>query len=77
MHTILVMIPNGKEWYYITVKKLSALLRGITSKHHGDFYCLTFFAFIFLEQKANLNRIKKYVKIKNFVIQLCLLKTLK
>ena len=22
------------------VKKLLALLRGITSKHHGDFYCL-------------------------------------
>ena len=23
-------------------KKLSALLRGITSKHHGDFYCLNY-----------------------------------
>ena len=23
-------------------KKLSVLLRGITSKHHGDFYCLNY-----------------------------------
>ena len=28
---------------YLAVKKLSALLRGITSKHHGDFYCLNCF----------------------------------
>ena len=34
------MIPNGEGWLYIAVKKLSALLRGITSKHDGDFYCL-------------------------------------
>ena len=27
-------------WHYIAVKKLSALLHGITSKHKGDFYCL-------------------------------------
>ena len=24
------MIPNGERWYYLAVKKLSALLRGIT-----------------------------------------------
>ena len=34
------MIPNGEGWHYPTVKKLSALLRGITSKHYGDFYSL-------------------------------------
>ena len=34
------MIPNGEKWYYLAVKKLSVLLRGITSKHYGDFYCL-------------------------------------
>ena len=33
------MIPNG-GWYYLPVKKLSTLLRGITSKHHSDFHCL-------------------------------------
>ena len=34
------MIPNGEKWHYFAVKKLSALLRGITSKHYGDLYCL-------------------------------------
>ena len=33
------MILNEEGCHYIAVKKLSALLRGITSKHHGDFYC--------------------------------------
>ena len=34
------MIPNEEKegWHYLAVKKL--LLRGITLKHHGDFYCL-------------------------------------
>ena len=36
----LLMIPNEEGKHYLTVKKLSALLRGITPKHHGDFYCL-------------------------------------
>ena len=31
--------PKDK-WHHPTVKKLSALLRGITSKNNGDFYCL-------------------------------------
>ena len=37
---ILFVIPNkGKEsWYYLTVKNLSALLKGKTSKNNGDFY---------------------------------------
>ena len=34
------MIPNKEICHYLAVKKLSALLRGITSKCHGDFYCL-------------------------------------
>ena len=33
-------IPNGGRWHYLEVKKLSALLRRIRSKNHGDFYCL-------------------------------------
>ena len=33
------MIPNREGWHYLAVKKLSALLRGIMCKHHGDFYC--------------------------------------
>ena len=40
---ILLMITDGKKWHYLAVKTLSALLRGITSKHVGDFYCLNCF----------------------------------
>ena len=37
-----LLIPNAEKegWHYLAVKKLSTLLRGITSKYHGDFYCL-------------------------------------
>ena len=36
------MIPSEEKegWHYLAVKKLFTLLRGITSKHHGDFYYL-------------------------------------
>ena len=36
------MIPNEEKegWHYLAIKRLSTLLRGITSKHHSDFYCL-------------------------------------
>ena len=34
------MIPNEEKWYYLAVKKLLVLLRRITFKHHGAFYCL-------------------------------------
>ena len=37
---MLLIIPSGEGWHYITVQKLSALLREITSKHRGNFYCL-------------------------------------
>ena len=58
------MIPNEvKEgWHSVAVKKLSALLRRLPSKHDTDFYC--FSCFHCLEQKINFNLIKKYVKIK-------------
>ena len=34
------MIPNGEGWNYPVVKKLSALLKVVISKHDSDFYCL-------------------------------------
>ena len=37
------MITDGKKWRYLAVKRFSALLKGITSKHDGDFYCLNCF----------------------------------
>ena len=40
---ILLMICNGENWHYLTVKNLSRLLRRITSNHVGDFCCLNCF----------------------------------
>ena len=37
------MITDGKKWHYLAVRKLSALLRGIASKHEEGFYCLNCF----------------------------------
>ena len=37
---ILLIIPSGEIWHYLAVKKFVRILRGVTSKHHGDFYCL-------------------------------------
>ena len=35
------MITDGTtNWYYLAIKNLSGLLRGVTSNHNGDFYCL-------------------------------------
>ena len=40
---ILLMISNGENWHYLTIKNLPGLLRGITSNHKEDFYCLNCF----------------------------------
>ena len=40
---ILLMSTDGEKWRYLTVKNLSGLLRGITSTHKEDFYCLNCF----------------------------------
>ena len=38
------MISNNEgKWHYLAVKNISGLLRGITSNHNGDFYCLNCF----------------------------------
>ena len=58
-NVILLMIPNREEWDYLAGKKLSALLRGITSKNNGDFYCLSY---LHSFRKKKLNLMKKYVK---------------
>ena len=60
------MIPNEEKWHYLAVKKLSALLRGITSKNNGDFYCLN--CLHSFRTKNKLQSHKKYVKIKIFVM---------
>ena len=63
---ILLMISNGENWHYLAVKSLSRLLRGITSNHDGDYYCLNCFHSYRTENKLNVH--KKYVKIINIVI---------
>ena len=40
---ILLMIGDGEKWNYLTVRSLSALLKGVTSKHKDDSYCLNCF----------------------------------
>ena len=40
---ILLMISNGQNWHYLVVENLSGLLRGITSTHKEDFFCLNCF----------------------------------
>ena len=52
------MISDGQKWHYLVGKNLSGLLRGITSNHKEDFYCLNCFHKMFSFQK----HIKKYVK---------------
>ena len=60
----LLMIPNEEGWHYLAVKKLSASLRGITSKHHGDFYCLNCLHSFATERKLESN--KKVCENKDF-----------
>ena len=58
---ILLMITDGKKWHYLAVKKLSTLLKGITSKRNGDLYCSFFF--IPVQQKLHLKNMKMLAKI--------------
>ena len=37
------MITDGKEWHYLAITNLSALLQRMWSNHDGDFYCLNCF----------------------------------
>ena len=54
------MITDGKKWHYLAVKSLSALLRGITSNHDGDFYCLNCF-----HSYSTKEKLKKHEKVCN------------
>ena len=40
------MISNGENWHYLIVKNLPGLLKGITSNHEEDFYCLNCFQIV-------------------------------
>ena len=58
---ILLMITDGEKWHYLTVKKLPGLIRGTTSTHKEDFYCLNCFRSYRTRNKLEVH--KKYVKI--------------
>ena len=53
---IILMITNGEGWQYLAVKKLSALLRKITSRHHSDFYCLNCLHSVATENKHGFHK---------------------
>ena len=66
-HVILLMVPNKEKeglWHYLVVKKLSTLVREITLKHHGAFYCLN--CLHSFRAKDKLKSHKKVPKSKNF-----------
>ena len=50
-----LMITDGKKCHYLAIKRFSALLRGIPSKHEGDFYCLNCF-----HSYSTKEKLKKY-----------------
>ena len=57
----LMMITDETiNWHYLALKRISGLLRGITSRHNGDFYCLNCFHSYTTE-----NKLRKHEKICN------------
>ena len=60
------MIPNKEKegWDYLAVKKLSTLLKGIASKHHGGFYGFNCFPSFKKENKLRYH--EKVCKNKDF-----------
>ena len=60
------MISNKEKEgsYYLALKKISALLKGITSKHFGGFYCSNCFHSFRTENK--LKSLEKVCKNKDF-----------
>ena len=54
---------NGvKNWHYLAVKSIPGLIRGITSNHVGDFYCLNCF-----QSYTTKKRLEKHERIcKNY-----------
>ena len=62
------MITDGKKWDYLAVKRLSTLLKEITSKRVGDFYCLNCF-YSFGTENA-IKNMKMFTKIMTTVMMI-------
>ena len=52
------MTDGSTNWHYLAIKNISGLLRGITSNHNGDFYCLNC-----LHSYRTKSKLKKHEKI--------------
>ena len=51
---LLMIADENNHWHYLAVSRTSGLLRGITSRHNGDFCCL-----IHIQQKIGLKKNEK------------------
>ena len=59
-HANLLMITDGTDiWHYIAIKKIPALLPGVSSTHDGDYYCLN--CFHSYRTESSLKSMKSYV----------------
>ena len=58
------MNSKGEVWHYLAVKKLSALLKEITSKNNSELYCLNFLHYF--RTKTKLESHKKACENKDF-----------
>ena len=58
--SIKIKITDGKKWHYLAIRRLSALLREITSSNNGDFYCLNCF-----HSYRTHNKLKKHERVCN------------
>ena len=56
----MLKITNSKKYHYLAVTNLSALLRGNSSNHEGDFYCLNC-----LNSFTSKNKLKEHEEICN------------
>ena len=54
-----MITDDDNRWHYLAVKILPALLRGTTSDHHGDFYCLNCF-----HSYRTLDKLKKHERVR-------------
>ena len=57
---LLMITDADNNWHYLAVKRIPGLLRGKTSRHNGDFYCLNCFHWY-----TNENKLRKHEKICN------------
>ena len=54
------MIGDGKKYHYLAVTNLSGLLKGVSSNHKEDFYCLNCF-----NSYTTKNKLKEHEEICN------------